>query len=343
MAHGRMIDAGPRAMVQIAHAHVFHRRRRPLPQWRHRRGQPFARCKGRAREAGAVHRLRDQGEGLVGHRPHDDVVGLGNGDLELIHRDRPHILAVGLHHRHRQSRHTHVEIGHRRSIDDPQAHSFARLEQGRPIIARTMSVHEVGVGRAGHVGDIRRIHPHLGPVQPLLQRKPLARQQIGQRLLLEVEDTWLLLELLQNGMRRREAVVGQHDHMLAIEGNRIGSPRIDDKRAVVTQLLLQTRMAVVPVSPRLNQRELVGEGFTRLDPGKTDARNAVELERQEQAVPVDRGILVQGIGDGKAHVIALLQADQGARNCPIHGDRVPLAPVDRPAHMAHCQLDLWSG
>src|SRR3546814_10315098 len=62
-----------------------------------------------------------------------------------------------------------------------------------------------------------------------------------------------------------------------------------DLRPVMAELLLQARMAVIPIGARLHDRKLVGEGRARLDAGEGNPGHAVHLERHEQPVPVDRG------------------------------------------------------
>ena len=55
----------------------------------------------------------------------------------------------------------------------------------------------------------------------------------------------------------------------------------------MARLLLQTRMAVIPIGARLPHWKLVYERFMRLDAWKADARHTIHLERQEQTMPVD--------------------------------------------------------
>ena len=86
---------------------------------------------------------------------------------------------------------------------------------------------------------------------------------------------------------------------------------------VVAHLLLEARVAVVPVGARLADRELVDEGLAGLDAGEADARHAVHLERHEQAMPVDRGVLVQRVGDREPDALAFLQPDQRAGTVPL--------------------------
>ena len=64
----------------------------------------------------------------------------------------------------------------------------------------------------------------------------------------------------------------------------------------------------------------------RLDAGEADPRHAVHLERHDQAVPVDRGVLVQPVLDREADILAFLEADQRRRNGAVDRDGVALRP-----------------
>src|SRR3546814_9484603 len=107
----------------------------------------------------------------------------------------------------------------------------------------------------------------------------------------------LLLELAHHLVRMKEGPVGQDDHMLAVGGDRIGINRIDDDRAVMADLLLEPRMAVIPVGAVLDDWELVGEGGPWLDAREADAGHAVHVERQDEAVPVDGRVLIERVLD----------------------------------------------
>ena len=102
-----------------------------------------------------------------------------------------------------------------------------------------MAVDEIGVGGSGHIGDVGRVHPHLAPVEPVLERLILARQEPGQGLALEIEMAGVGLEAPEDRLRRERAVIGEHDDMLAVIGDRIGTGGIDDDRAVMAFLFLQ--------------------------------------------------------------------------------------------------------
>src|SRR3546814_9186127 len=109
--------------------------------------------------------------------------------------------------------------------------------------------------------------------------------------------------------------------MLAVVADRIGARRIDDDRAIVAELFLQARMTVIPVGPRLDDRKFVDEFRTRLDSGEADARHAVHLERQDQAVPMDRTVLVEVIYDGELRSLSVLEAYQRRRQCAVAPNR----------------------
>src|SRR3546814_9426183 len=109
--------------------------------------------------------------------------------------------------------------------------------------------------------------------------------------LLAIEVAPLLLQLPHHCVRGHEAPVGQHQHVFAIISNRVGVDRVEDQRAVMAELLLKTRMAVIPEGAGMPDRELVDEGFPGADAGEAHARHAVHLEGQQHAVPVDRGVL----------------------------------------------------
>ena len=91
----------------------------------------------------------------------------------------------------------------------------------------------------------------------------------------------LLLQPRENHVRMEETVIGKHNDVLAVVGDRIMARRIDDDRTVVPLLLLQSGVRVIPISPRLADREFVGEARPRADAGKANARHAIHLERQD--------------------------------------------------------------
>ena len=92
--------------------------------------------------------------------------------------------------------------------------------------------------------------------------------------------------------------------MFTVVLHRIGTSWIDDNRAVNPHRLLHVRMAVIPVSARLLEIELVIESLARLDAGKTDPWNTVHMERKQDAMPVQRRVLIQRIRHRQFDVLA---------------------------------------
>jgi hypothetical protein len=143
-------------------------------------------------------------------------------------------------------------------------------------------------------------------------------------------------------MRVEEAPVGQHDHMLAVVSDGIGTGRIDHDGAVHAHRFLHARMTVIPVGAGLAHRELVIEGLSCTDPGEAHARNAVHLERQQQAVPMDRAFLLQRIADREADIVPLLQPDHRPRNRAVDADRMTVTPADADHHMADVEPNFFT-
>ena len=324
------------------HAHVLHGRERPRAQGRDVCRHARAGREGRAAHPGAVHRFGHQREGFVLRRLDDHVVGLGVGDLELVHLDWPHVLTVRRHDGHLQSWDAHVEDHLRGGVDEAQAHPFAWREQARPVVGGAVSVDQELQDGARHVGDIGRVHTHLGPLCPLLECLVLAREEPGDGLFLRVEDTAVLLHPLEDQVRVHEAEVRKNDDMLAVIGHRVRPGRVDDDRPVVTLGLLEPGVTVVPVGAGLPDRELIDEGLAGLDAGEGHARNAIHLERHQKTVPMDGGVLVEVIGHRKPDVLAFPQPQQGSRNCAVDGDGVSRATIDREARVTDPQVYVGS-
>ncbi|MNS85645.1 hypothetical protein D3C72_1195180 [compost metagenome] len=204
-----------------------------------------------------------------------------------------------------------------------------------------MAVDQIGIGRAVDVEDVARVHPHPAP-HPALGQIHAVRpvQQARQRGLLHVEVAGALLQLGQDFVRMQEAPVRQDQHMLAVIADRIDARRVDDDGAIVAHGLLHPRMAVIPVGARLPDRELIDKGLARLDAWEADPRHPVHLERQQQAVPVDRGVLVQGVRHRQAHVLALAHPQQGRGQQAVDGEGVARSPADGEVGMAHRQVDV---
>ena len=156
----RHVVAGVRTRIV---AHVRHGQQRPRIERRHRRAQAIAHRQRAGRIGRAIHRLREDRERVLPGRLDDHVEGLRGRDAELVDGDRMHVLPVGGDDRHLQPGNAHVEVGHRRAVDEAQPDALAGLEQPGPVAARRHAVHQVRVGGAADVGEIGRVHPHRRP------------------------------------------------------------------------------------------------------------------------------------------------------------------------------------
>ena len=206
-----------------------------------------------------------------------------------------------------------------------------------------MTIDEVGVDRPGRVRNIGRVHPHRAPHPAVGGGLILAGKQPRECLLLEIEVAAILLEARIDLVGVHETPVAQHQHMLAVGSDRVDPGRIDDDRAEMPHRFLQPRMAVVPIGPRLADRELIDEGLAGLDARKADARHAIILKRQQQAVPMDRRVLGERVGNRKADVLAFLEANQRAGDAAVDGDGMARAAADAVHRVTDAELDVFAG
>ncbi len=100
---------------------------------------------------------------------------------------------------------------------------------------------------------------------------------------------------------------------------------------------------MVPVGAVLDDRKLVGERRLGKDPGEADARHPVHVKRQNEAMPVDRRILIERVLDMDADVLPFAQPDERSRQHAVHGDRVTGAPSHGEGAVANRQADVLAG
>ena len=322
MTHGAVVHH------RHVHAHVAVRQNRRGIEFRHFGLEGGI---GRQRAAGvaaAVDGLGENGVGLLAARLDDHVIGFRHAHADLVHRHRLDVLAIGGHHRHLQPRDAHVEKGHRRRIDETQTDFLAALEQPHPAIGRRDAIHQVGVGVSGDIGNVPVGHAHLVPhaaTRP--ESLPAVLLHLGKRLAQRaLAEIVVVREFFQLGIDPRRVFVApirqQHD-VIAVVLERLGFDRVDDDRAIGAGLLLPTGVAVVPVGAALHDGKLILERLPRLDAleAVADMRHAIHCARQNQAVPVDRGVLGHVVGDIQRYRLALLEAENGRRNAAIDGGR----------------------
>ena len=90
--------------------------------------------------------------------------------------------------------------------------------------------------------------------------------------------------------------------------------------------------------PVLPDRVTVGEGLARADARKADPGDAIHASRQQDAVSVYRGVLLQMVGYPKDYLPPFTQADQRNRDRTVEGDGTGLAPVYYDGHSTDLQI-----
>src|SRR5262249_5298265 len=118
-----------------------------------------------SRVAGSILRLSEDRVCGGVYRLNDHVICFSDRDPELIDRYRLHVIAVGLHYGHPQTRYADIEDGHRRGIDKTETNSFTRPEDSSPIGERRLSIEQIRVVRPADIENIGRTHVHAAPHQ----------------------------------------------------------------------------------------------------------------------------------------------------------------------------------
>ena len=290
--HAAVVHAVHAAHASVIHTHVAHGDQGTRIDFRDRSTHTFTDGQGTAGIAGAVHGLGKNRVGLLVSELDNHVVGLGHGDTEFVDADRLDVLTVGGHHCHFQTRNPDVEIAHGRAVNEAQTKFFARLEDAGPVPVRCLAVHEVGVGVAADVGEVGGAHLHFGPHLPIRNcRSPaiLAHvvDEVAHGALVEVVVVRLLLELGQDPSGIFISPIRQHHHVIAIITERLRLLGIDDQSTVNADLLLQSRVAVIPIGTVLFDREFVLVHAIGRDAVEAQAGHAIHVGRQKDTVPVN--------------------------------------------------------
>ena len=316
-------------MIHTAHAAVIHTHVAHGNQWT-RVGagywctQPFLYRKGAARIASAIHGLCKHGIRLFAVWFDDHVVGLGHGDTELVDADRFDVQTIGRNHSHLQARDAHIEIGHRRGVDEAQADLFAWFEYAGPVAIGCLAIHQVGVGVATDVSEIRRAHLHLGPHLAIgygggPTHLAYVIDEVTNGAFVLVVVVRLFLELGQYPRWIFIRPVAQQHDVITVVTEGLGLLGIDDQRAVYADLLLQPRVTVIPVGTVLVDLELVLIHAVRGDAMEAQARNTIHVRRQDDAVPMDGGVLLEAVAHAQCDGIAFAPTKNRPRERAVDG------------------------
>ena len=308
----------------MIHTHVAHGNQRTRVGAGYWCTQPLLYSKGAARIASAIHGLGKHGIGLFAVWFDDHVVGLGHGDTELVDADRFDVQTIGRNHSHLQARDAHIEIGHRRGVDEAQADLFAWFEYAGPVAIGCLAIHQVGVGVATDVSEIRRAHLHLGPHLAIgygggPTHLAYVIDEVTNGAFVLVVVVRLFLELGQYPRWIFIRPVAQQHDVITVVTEGLGLLGIDDQRAVYADLLLQPRVTVIPVGTVLVDLELVLIHAVRGDAMEAQARNTIHVRRQDDAVPMDGGVLLEAVAHAQCDGIAFAPTKNRPRERAVDG------------------------
>src|SRR3546814_16719655 len=85
---------------------------------------------------------------------------------------------------------------------------------------------------------------------------------------------------------------------------------------------------------------LFRSGLTRADAGKARAWHTVHREWHEKAVPMDRAVLVELVGDRQPDILPLLEAEQRRGHGAVDADRVRRLAISGQHHAMDGERDV---
>ena len=148
-----------------------------------------------------------------------------------------------------------------------------------------------------------------------------------------------------NRLRVFERPVGQDHRVVPVVGEGLRVLRLDHQGAVSAGLLLEPRVAVIPVRAGLLDMVAVLVGLARLDAVEVNPRHPIHAEGHQDAVPVKGGMLGvhQMVGHVQGDILALPQVHQRPGNRTVDGGSRPLAPVDMNRRITYGKIVAVSG
>ncbi|MNM52373.1 hypothetical protein D3C81_634510 [compost metagenome] len=349
IAHGHVavIHARHAAVVHAGHAHVIHGHQGAWVQCRQRRYPSRLHRQGAACVASAIHRLGEQGVGRFG-RFDDNVEGFRHGNAKLVDAHRFDVQAIGGDHGHFQAGDAHVEVGHGRAVDEAQPQLFPGAEHPGPVRIRRLAVQQVGVSGAADVRQVGGVHLHFGPHFAIGDGRPPAFfadvvDEVAHGAFVEVVVIGLFFQRLHQADRVFVGPVAEHHHVVAVVLERLRVLGVDHQRAVDAGLFLKPRMAVIPVGAVLAHGELVDVHAARLDALEAQPRHAVHVGRQQDAVPVNGGAVLESVAHPQRYRVAFTPAQQWAGDAAVDGHRGAWAAAEVDRGFADEQVEFITG
>jgi hypothetical protein len=130
---------------------------------------------------------------------------------------------------------------------------------------------------------------------------------------------------------------------IAIDPHEFRITRMNDERAHHAHCHLHhlIGMWVVHEGAALLQHELVDKGLARFDLRLGQPADAIHAARQQHAVPMDRGVLGQSVGDEEADLIAFDRLDRRPRRLAVVALSLP--PKTEPLSLCQWEGLAWLG
>ena len=102
-------------------------------------------------------------------------------------------------------------------------------------------------------------------------------------------------------------------------------------------------MAVVPVRARLPHLEAIHVGLARTNAVEAETWHAVHVRGQENAVPVNRRVLVERVRHAQRDRVAFLPPQRRRWHRAVHGERHSRVPREVHRRFADAQVEVGSG
>ena len=251
------------------------------------------------------------------------IVGFGDGHEEASGRNGLNVRAIGGNDLHRPARIVQMVIGAGAGIDEPDSHALAA--SGRELCG-WLPIRQKSI--IPHIGQVHGGHPFHPALDHVRQGVVLngTHNALG-RALLDLLPLAPRAELGQHIVRALIGPVGEDHHEVVISFDPLAAFGSDDDAPVNAELLLQDAVGVIPKGAAVPQPEAILSCLARLDGGHVHMRNAVLVIRHQQAVPVDRGCLLQVIAHPQHGIIALGEAQRRAWQAAIDRHRLLAASL----------------
>ena len=151
-----------------------------------------------------------------------------------------------------------------------------------------------------------------------------------------------LLQFREHARRAFVRPVREHDDVFAVVLEGFGLSSLNHERPIQSQLFLESRMTVVPVRARLPHLEAIHVRLARTNAMEAETWHAVHIRGQQDAVPVNRRVLVERIRHAQSDRVTFFPAERRRWHRPVHGERHSRVPREVHGRLTDAQVELGS-